>query len=190
MYLNDGFKNALDVLVKKRMDDRSEGMNEGFIEIEEQKQVLQKLENEQKATEMAGKQFLKMGELMAAKKKLMMMEKRIIMDKQMMMFKQKQMMMAKQRMMQEQKQKMMMLGQLNTKQKMLTNTSMVTPMNNIDIVRNRNLKYKNINPNNAGLRGDCLVPLVCAVQCYLWAWVPPEVQDNIPGGFRRGKALS
>ena len=41
MYLNDGFKDALDVLVKKRRDDRSEGMNEGFIEIEEQRQVLQ-----------------------------------------------------------------------------------------------------------------------------------------------------
>merc|ERR1711915_766678 len=39
IYLNDGFKDALDVLVKKRMNDRSEGMNEGFIEIEEQKEV-------------------------------------------------------------------------------------------------------------------------------------------------------
>jgi len=133
MYLNDGFKNALDVLVKKRMDDRSEGMNEGFIEIEEQKQVLQKLENEQKAAEAAGKQFLKTGELMAAQKKLMMMEKRMMMDKQMMMFKQKQMMMAKQRMMQEQKQKMMMLGQLNAKQKMTTNTSLVNTMTNMDM---------------------------------------------------------
>ena len=127
---------------------------------------------------------------MTAQKKIMMMGKRIMMDKQMTMFKQKQMMMAKQRMMQEQKQKMMMLGQLNTKQKMLTNTSVVTPMNNIDMVRNRNLKYKKITPNNAGLLGDCLVPLVCAVQCYLWPWVSPEVQDNIPGGCRRGKALS
>ena len=135
MYLNDGFKNALDVLVKKRIDDRSEGMNEGFIEIEEQKQVLLKLENEKKSTEAAGKQFLKLGELMTAQKKLMMMEKRIMMDKQMMMFNQKQSMMAKQRMMQEQKQNMMMQGQLNAKQKRLTNTSVVPPMSNMDMVR-------------------------------------------------------
>jgi len=133
MYLNDDFKNALDVLVKKRIDDRSEGMNEGFIEIEEQKQVLQKLENEQQATEAAGKPFLKMGELMAAQKKLMMMEKRMMMDKQMMMFKQKQMMMAKQRRMQEEKQKMMMLGQLNARQEIPTNTSIVGPNSRVDM---------------------------------------------------------
>jgi len=123
MYLNDGFKNALDVLVKKRNDDRSEGMNEGFIEIEEQKQVLQKLENEQKNAEANGKPFPRIGELNAAQKKLMMMEKRMMMDKQMMMFKQKQMMMAKQRSMQEEKQKMMMSGVLDRRQNLFTNTS-------------------------------------------------------------------
>lgn len=113
IYLNDGFKNALDVLVKKRLDDRSEGMNEGFIEIEEQKQVIQRLEMEQKSLEAEGKEFQKIGELLAAQKKLMMMEKKMMMDKQMMVFKQKQMMMAKQRAMMEQKQKQMMMSGLS-----------------------------------------------------------------------------
>merc|ERR1711874_379767 len=127
MYLNDGFKNALDVLVKKRIDDRSEGMNEGFIEIEEQRMVLQKLENEQNQAEVAGKEFMKLGELMAAQKKLMMM------GKQMMMFKQKQMMMAKQRRMDEQKQKMMMLGQLNKRQNLNANTTVESISSTVDM---------------------------------------------------------
>ena len=135
MYLNDGFKNALDVLVKKRIDDRSEGMNEGFIEIEEQRMVLQKLENEQNQAEVAGKEFMKLGELMAAQKKLMMMEKRMMMGKQMMMFKQKQMMMAKQRRMEEQKQKMMMLGQLNNRQNLHANTTVESISSTVDMVR-------------------------------------------------------
>lgn len=132
MYLNDGFKDALDVLVKKRRDERSEGMNEGFIEIEEQRQVLQGLENEQRNAEATGKQFLKMGELMAAQKKLMMMEKRMMMDKQMAMFKQKQMMMVNQRNMLEQKQKEMMSGMFDKGQDTLTNTSVAATIGDID----------------------------------------------------------
>ena len=134
MYLNDGFKDALDVLVKKRRDDRSEGMNEGFIEIEEQRQVLQGLENEQRNAEATGKQFLKMGELMAAQKKLMMMEKRMMMDKQMAMFKQKQMMTVNQRNMLEQKQKEMMSGMFDQGQDTLTNTSVAATIGDIDRV--------------------------------------------------------
>merc|ERR1719508_675647 len=93
-------------------------MNEAFMEIEEQKQVLQKLKEEKTNVEAAGRNFLKTGELMAAQKKLMMMEKRMMMDKQMAMFKQKQMMMAKQRNMLEQKQKQMMMAQQKQKQMM------------------------------------------------------------------------
>ena len=37
--LNDDFRDALDILVKKRRRDRAEGMNQGFMEIEEQRQV-------------------------------------------------------------------------------------------------------------------------------------------------------
>ena len=137
MYLNDGFKDALDILVKKRREDRSEGMNEGFIEIEEQKQVLQRLEDEQKNAEDTGKDFLRIGELMSAQKKLMMMEKHMMMDKQMQMFKQKQMMMAKQREMQELKQKKMMTGSIQTGQDRLRNTSLANTESDIDKVRLR-----------------------------------------------------
>ena len=129
MYLNDGFKDALDILVKKRMEDRSEGMNEGFIEIEEQKQVLQRLENEQKNAKAAGRDFLLIGELMAAQKKLMMMEKRMMMDKQMAMFKQKQMMMAKQKQMMMAKQKQMMMAKEKQKMTGLMHTSQDTRSN-------------------------------------------------------------
>ena len=94
MYLNDGFNSALDVLVKKRRRDRAENMNEGFMEIEQQKQVIQALEDDQIKAEATGKTFTKMTELNAARKKLMMMEKHRMMNNQMMMFKQKQMMMA------------------------------------------------------------------------------------------------
>jgi len=132
MYLNDGFKDALDILVKKRREDRSEGMNEGFIEIEEQKQVLQRLEDEQKNAGDTGKDFLRIGELMSAQKKLMMMEKRMMMDKQMQMFKQKQMMMVKQREMQELKQKKMMTGSIQTGQDWLRNTSLANTESDID----------------------------------------------------------
>merc|ERR1711874_258503 len=107
--------------------------NEGFIEIEEQRMVLQKLENEQNQAEMGGKEFMKLGELMAAQKKLMMMEKRMMMGKQMMMFKQKQMMMAKQRRMEEQKQKMMMLGQLNKRQNLNANTTVESISSTVDM---------------------------------------------------------
>jgi len=123
IYLNDGFKDALDVLVKKRMNDRSEGMNEGFIEIEEQREVLSKLEKEQMEAKAAGKAFEKMGELLAAQKKLMMMEKRMMMDKQMMMFKQKQMMMAKQRAMLKQKQQHLMSGSNHMRQQLFANST-------------------------------------------------------------------
>jgi len=97
MYLNDQFRNALDVLVKKRRHDTAENMNEGFVEIEEQRQVIQRLEEEEKNAAASGTKFHRKDELNAAKKKLMMMEKHRMMNKQMMLFKQKQMMMAKQK---------------------------------------------------------------------------------------------
>ena len=77
-------------------------MNSAFVEIEEQKQVIQQLENKQFAAKAGGKIFDKLGELQNAKKKLMLMQKQRMMNKQMMMFKQKQMMMAKQRAVQQQ----------------------------------------------------------------------------------------
>ena len=97
MYLNDGFRNALDVLVKKRRQETADNMNEGFVEIEEQKQVIQDLEMEEKNAAAFGHNFDKMDELNSARKKLMMMEKHRMMGKQMMMFKQKQQMMMKQK---------------------------------------------------------------------------------------------
>ena len=124
MYLNDGIKNFFDVFVKRGMNDRSEAMNEGLIEIEELKQVVQKLEKEQKATKAAGRQFLKMGELIATKRKLLMMERQM-----MTMFNQKHMMMDKQKMKREQTQKMLM--------KMLSNTSVMTTIGKVDMVRDK-----------------------------------------------------
>ena len=97
IFLNDQFRNALDVLVKKRKKDTANNMNDAFIEIEEQKAVVQKLEMEKKAAMEAGRGFEE-GKLQAAVKKLMMMEKHRMMDKQMMVFKQKQRMMALKRM--------------------------------------------------------------------------------------------
>ena len=127
MYLNDGIKNFFDVFVKRGMNDRSEAMNEGLIEIEELKQVVQKLEKEQKATKAAGRQFLKMGELIATKRKLLMMERQM-----MTMFNQKHMMMDKQKMKREQTQKMLM--------KMLSNTTVMTTTRKVDMVSGKNLK--------------------------------------------------
>ena len=101
IYLNDEFRSALDVLVKKRREDTAENMNQGFMEIEEQRQVVEKLEQEERESVESGTVFTRWSELEAAKKKLMMMEKHRMMNKQMMMFKQKQMMMA------QQKEKMM-----------------------------------------------------------------------------------
>ena len=127
MYLNDGIKSFFDVFVKRGMNDRSEAMNEGLIEIEELKQVVQKLEKEQKATEAAGRQFLKMGELIATKRKLLMMERQM-----MTMFNQKHMMMDKQKMKQEQTLKMLM--------KTISNTTVMTTTSKVDMVRDKNLK--------------------------------------------------
>jgi len=102
IFLNDGFNSALDVLVRERKEKESDGMNSAFVEIEEQKQVIQQLENKQFAAKAGGKTFDRLDELQNAKKKLMLMQKQRMMNKQMMMFKQKQMMMAKQRAMHQQ----------------------------------------------------------------------------------------
>ena len=127
MYLNDGIKNFFDVFLKRGMNDRSEAMNEGLIEIEALKQVVQKFGKEQKATEAAGRQFLKMGELIATKRKLLMMERQM-----MTMFNQKHMMMDKQKMKREQTQKMLM--------KTLSNTTVMTTTSKVEMVRDKNLK--------------------------------------------------
>ena len=109
IFLNDEFRDALDILVKKRRRDRAENMNEGFMEIEEQRQVVQRLEREEKEAASDGREFRRMGELNAARKKLMMMEKHRMMNKQMMMFKQKQAMMARQKEMMMEKQQRQIL---------------------------------------------------------------------------------
>ena len=98
-FQNDQFRNALDVLVKKRRKASANNMNDAFIEIEEQKAVVQKLEMEKKNALEAGEDFDD-GGLQAAMKKLMMMER--MRDKQVMMSKQR--MMAKQRMETEERQ--------------------------------------------------------------------------------------
>ena len=82
------------------------------------------MEKEQKATKAAGRQFLKMGELIATKRKLLMMERQM-----MTMFNQKHMMMDKQKMKREQTQKMLM--------KMLSNTSVMTTIGKVDMVRDK-----------------------------------------------------
>ena len=109
IFLNDEFRDALDILVKKRRRDRAENMNEGFMEIEEQGQAVQRLEMEEKEAASSGSEFRKMGELNAARKKLMMMEKHRMMNKQMMMFKQKQAMMARQKEMMDKQQRQILI---------------------------------------------------------------------------------
>ena len=97
------------------MEHKIDGINEAFIDIEEQKEFIPKLEKEQKNGEVTDSDFLKIGELVAAQKKLMMIEKRIMMDKQMTMSTKKQIIMAKQRVMLEQKQNEMMMSRLTVK---------------------------------------------------------------------------
>ena len=111
IFQNDQFTKALDVLAKKRKKDTANNMNDAFIEIEEQKAVVQKLEMEQQSAREAGQAFDE-GRLQAAVKKLMMMEKHRMMDKQMMVFKQKQRMMAARRMETEELQKRMMMNKM------------------------------------------------------------------------------
>lgn len=84
------FMMSLDVLAQQRREQQTEGMNEIFMEIEQQRQVVTDLEEEQTTL---GVFFNKRAELMAAQKKLMMMEKQVMMKKQMEMFQQKQRMM-------------------------------------------------------------------------------------------------
>ena len=60
-------------------------MNSAFVEIEEQKQVIQQLENKQFAAKAGGKTFDRLDELQNAKKKLMLMQKQRMMNKQMIM---------------------------------------------------------------------------------------------------------
>ena len=122
IFLNDQFRNALDVLVKKRKKDTADNMNDGFIEIEEQKAVVHKLEMEKESALESGADFNE-GRLQAAVKKLMMMEKHRMMDKQMMVFKQKQRMMARQRMESQQlQQKMMMNKMINYQPRKMNDT--------------------------------------------------------------------
>lgn len=106
-FQNDQFRNALDVLVKRRRKASANSMNDAFIEIEEQKAVVQKLEMEKQIALDAGEDFDD-GGLEAAMKKLMMMER--MKDKQVMMSKQR--MMAKQRMETEQRQQRMMRSKM------------------------------------------------------------------------------
>ena len=107
IFQNDQFRNALDVLVKRRRKASANSMNDAFIEIEEQKAVVQKLEMEKQIALDAGEDFDDEG-LEAAMKKLMMMER--MKDKQVMMSKQR--MMAKQRMETEQRQQRMMRNKM------------------------------------------------------------------------------
>ncbi|XP_023341710.1 spondin-1 [Eurytemora carolleeae] len=86
------FMAALDVLAKSRKQESAEGMNEVFKEIEEQRQAVLDLENEERNL---GIFFNKRGQLEAAQQKLMMMEKQVMKKKQMEMFQQKQRMMEK-----------------------------------------------------------------------------------------------
>ena len=72
---------------------------EGFMELEEQRQTVARLEAEEREAASRGAGFSRAGELGGARKKLMMMEKHRMMSSQMMMFKQKQRMLAKQKMM-------------------------------------------------------------------------------------------
>lgn len=89
--INDDFRLALDVLAKQRREKEADGMNVVFQEIEEQRKVVDELEKEK---ERAGRSTWKReGELLAAQKKLMMMEKQVMMKKQMEMFQMKQNMM-------------------------------------------------------------------------------------------------
>ena len=99
VFLNDEFRSALDVLVKQRRRETAESMTEGFMELEEQRQTVARLEAEEREAATRGAGFSRAGELGGARKKLMMMEKHRMMSSQMMMFKQKQRMLAKQKMM-------------------------------------------------------------------------------------------
>ena len=107
IFQNDQFRNALDVLVKKRRKASADNMNDAFFEIEEQKAVVQKLEMEKKIAMDAGEDFDD-GVLQAAVKKLMMMDR--MRGKQVMMTKQR--MMAKQRMETEQLQQRQMRNKM------------------------------------------------------------------------------
>ena len=98
-------------IARKGMDDKRDAMNEGFIKIEELKEVVQELENEQKTTEPAGRHFLKMEELMATERRLVIMN----------------MMMDKRKMKQEESQKMLM--------QMLFNNTGKTTISKVDSVR-------------------------------------------------------
>jgi len=84
------FMLALDVLAQDRREQETDGMNSVFIEIDQQRQVVSKLEGQEKNL---GVFFNRKSELMAAQKKLMMMEKQVMKKKQMEVYSQKQRMM-------------------------------------------------------------------------------------------------
>ena len=169
IFLNDEFRDALDILVKKRRRDRAENMNEGFMEIEEQGQAVQRLEMEEKEAASTGSEFRKMGELNAARKKLMMMEKHRMMNKQMMMFKQKQAMMARQKEMMDKQQRQILI----TPQQL---TSSLTQPFNISTEEEQVTK-RFANSNNP------MYPSYCQAQdCAVTAWSPWSVSCSASCG--------
>ena len=129
IFQNDQFRNALDVLVKKRRKASANNMNDAFIEIEEQKAVVQRLEMEKKNAMNVGKEFDD-GALQAAVKKLMMMDR--MRDKGVLMLKQR--MMAKQRMETEQLQQSMMRNKMRN----------YKPGNNLNVTLTQVSRYKMI----------------------------------------------
>ena len=104
-------------------------MNDAFIEIEEQKAVVQRLEMEKKNAMNVGKEFDD-GALQAAIKKLMMMDR--MRDKGVLMLKQR--MMAKQRMETEQLQQRMMRNNMRN----------YKPGNNLNVTLTQVSRYKMI----------------------------------------------
>ena len=127
---------------------------EGFMELEEQRQTVARLEAEEREAASRGAGFTRAGELGGARKKLMMMEKHRMMSSQMMMTHAQQQMFPP------------------PPVRVSTNVSQheVSSLHWNDV---------NITPPSPGpgLRGDCLVPLVGAVQRLLRPGTPTQVSS-------------
>jgi len=87
MFTDEKFLDSLDILAKTRQEKMNNGLNSVFREIEEQRQVVNTLEQDKLNL---GVFFTKQNELSQAQKKLMMMEKQIMMKKRMEAYQQKQ----------------------------------------------------------------------------------------------------